>query len=121
ADWLEAVRAEAGDRIFINARVDSFLLGRTDPAEAITRCRLYLAAGADCVYPLGAPPEHLPLLRKETGALINMAPWPPGGPSIPELGRLGASRITFGPFLQHQAATAVRKMAEKLRTEGFPG
>ncbi|MET7616435.1 isocitrate lyase/phosphoenolpyruvate mutase family protein [Streptomyces sp. NPDC005408] len=116
ADWLAEVRAEAGDRLFINARVDSFLRGVSDPAEAITRARLYAAAGADCVYPIAAPPGQLPLLRKEIDVPINVAPFP-GSPPIAELGRLGATRITFGPGLQRKATAAVRKIAEELRAD----
>ncbi|MEO3974094.1 isocitrate lyase/phosphoenolpyruvate mutase family protein [Streptomyces sp. CAU 1734] len=119
ADWLAEVRAAAGDRLFINARVDSFLRGVTDPADAIGRARRYLAAGADCVYPLGVPPEQLPLLRSEIGGPINVAP-SPGGPSIGRLGLLGASRITFGPYLQERSAAAVREMADLLRTGALP-
>ncbi|WP_405601284.1 isocitrate lyase/phosphoenolpyruvate mutase family protein [Streptomyces sp. NBC_01410] len=114
ADWLAEVRAAAGDRLFVNARVDSFLRGVSDPAEAITRARLYAAAGADCVYPFAAPPEQLPLLREEIDVPINVAPLP-GSPGIAELGRLGATRVTFGPYLQQQAMVAVRKLAEGLR------
>ncbi|MGI5402422.1 isocitrate lyase/PEP mutase family protein [Streptomyces sp. CA-135486] len=114
ADWLAEVRAEAGDGLFVNARVDSFLRGVADPAEAISRARLYVAAGADCVYPFAVPPEQLPLLRAEIEGPINVAPFP-GGPSVAELGRLGATRITFGPFLQQKAVAAALKAAEALR------
>jgi 2-methylisocitrate lyase-like PEP mutase family enzyme len=114
ADWLAEVRTEAGDRLFINARVDSFLRGVTDPAEAIARARLYVAAGADCVYPFAVPPEQLPLLREEIEGPINVAPLP-GSPPVAELGRLGATRITFGPGLHLKAMAAVRKIAEELR------
>ncbi|MFC4606595.1 isocitrate lyase/phosphoenolpyruvate mutase family protein [Streptomyces maoxianensis] len=114
ADWLAEVRAEAGDRLFVNARVDSFLRGVKDPGEAIARARLYVAAGADCVYPFAVPPEQLPLLREEIEGPINVAPLP-GSPPVAELGRLGATRITFGPGLHQKAMAAVRKIAEELR------
>jgi 2-methylisocitrate lyase-like PEP mutase family enzyme len=115
ADWLAEVRAEAGDRLFINARVDSFLRGVSDPAEAITRARLYVAAGADCVYPFAVPPERLPMLRAEIAGPINVAPLP-GSPPVQELGRLGATRITFGPGLHTRAMAAVREIARELRS-----
>lgn len=115
ADWLAEVRAEAGDRLFINARVDSFLRGVSDPAEAITRARLYVSAGADCVYPFAVPPEQLPLLRAEIEGPINVAPLP-GSPSVAELGRIGATRITFGPGLHLRAMAAVREIARELRS-----
>ncbi|MFF4231367.1 isocitrate lyase/phosphoenolpyruvate mutase family protein [Streptomyces sp. NPDC001820] len=114
ADWLAEIRAEAGDRLFVNARVDSFLRGVKDPGEAIARARLYVAAGADCVYPFAVPPEQLPLLREEIEGPINVAPLP-GSTPVAELGRLGATRITFGPGLHQKAMAAVRKIAEELR------
>ncbi|MEV6397835.1 isocitrate lyase/phosphoenolpyruvate mutase family protein [Streptomyces sp. NPDC051907] len=118
ADWLAEVRAEAGDRLFVNARVDSFIRGASDPADAIVRARLYLAAGADCVYPIGARPEGLVALRAEITAPINAAPYP-GPPSISELGRLGATRITFGPALHDHSTASLRALAQTLRTARF--
>ncbi|MEU9982781.1 isocitrate lyase/phosphoenolpyruvate mutase family protein [Streptomyces sp. NPDC050856] len=115
ADWLARVRAEAGDRLFVNARVDTFLHDGADPADAIVRGRLYRAAGADCVYPIMAPPEHLPRLRAEIGAPLN-AVAVPGGPAVAELGRLGATRVTFGPGLLRRALAAVRDIADEVRS-----
>ncbi|SCF05988.1 2-Methylisocitrate lyase, PEP mutase family [Micromonospora coriariae] len=114
ADWLAEVRAEAGDALFINARVDTFLVGTGDPADAVARARLYVAAGADCVYPLLAPPEVLPLLREGIEGPINMAA-EPDKESVAELGRLGATRITFGPGMQRYAARAVGELGAALR------
>ncbi|GAA1356440.1 isocitrate lyase/PEP mutase family protein [Streptomyces beijiangensis] len=113
ADWLAEVRTEAGDALFINARVDTFLRGIDDPAEAVSRAHRYLAAGADCVYPITAPPDQLPHLAAGIDAPINVGA-PPGGPSLAELGRLGATRITFGPGLQRRATAAVREIAGAL-------
>ncbi|MBW8701378.1 Carboxyvinyl-carboxyphosphonate phosphorylmutase [Streptomyces sp. MBT84] len=58
ADRIAEVRAAAGDRLFVNARVDSFAHGDGDPERAVERAALYVAAGADCVYPIGAPPTY---------------------------------------------------------------
>jgi 2-methylisocitrate lyase-like PEP mutase family enzyme len=114
ADWLAAVRAEAGDALFINARVDTFLFGTGDPTDAVARARLYVAAGADCVYPLKAPPEVLPILRRGIEGPLNMAA-KPEKESVAALGQLGATRITFGPGMQQQAALATGELAARLR------
>ncbi|MHC0431205.1 isocitrate lyase/PEP mutase family protein [Streptomyces sp. O3] len=111
ADWLAEVRAEAGDRLFLNARVDTFIRGVPDPAAAVDRARLYVAAGADCVYPIHAPVAALPELRAGVDAPLN-AHARPDGASVRELGDAGATRITFGPGL-HQAALA--SLAETVR------
>ncbi|MFC9928514.1 isocitrate lyase/phosphoenolpyruvate mutase family protein [Streptomyces sp. NPDC127190] len=115
AEFLAEVRAAAGDRLFVNARVDVFVHGDGDPERAIERAALYVAAGADCVYPILAPAEVLPLLRSAVqGPLNALARLDGSGPSPAELGGLGATRITFGPGLQRKAAAAVREIAAGL-------
>ncbi|MGP3773830.1 isocitrate lyase/PEP mutase family protein [Streptomyces sp. SDT5-1] len=115
ADWLAEVRSAAGTPLVLNARIDVFIRGAADPiTEAAERARLYVAAGADCVYPIGAPPEAVPALRASIEGPINVGA-PPGGPSPREWGELGATRVTFGPGLQRRAMGAVREMAEGLR------
>jgi 2-methylisocitrate lyase-like PEP mutase family enzyme len=113
ADWLAEVRQEAGDDLFLNARVDTFGLGGTDPEAAITRARHYIAAGADCVYPIAAPPEALPTLRAGITGPLNAVSMP-AAETVRELGGLGATRITFGPLLQFQAMAALRAAADQL-------
>ncbi|MGW2325354.1 isocitrate lyase/PEP mutase family protein [Streptomyces sp. NPDC001700] len=123
ADRLAAVRAEAGDGLVINARVDVFAHGEfeggADGTEraaeaAIERGRAYAAAGADCVYPIFAPPELLPRLAAAIGAPVNAAAFAPDGPSPAELGRLGAARVTFGPRLYRATMAAARDLAQQL-------
>ncbi|WP_328432021.1 MULTISPECIES: isocitrate lyase/PEP mutase family protein [unclassified Streptomyces] len=116
ADWLAEVRAAAGDELFVNARVDTFVRGVFDPDRAIERAALYVAAGADCVYPIGAPVSVLPLLRSGILGPVNVHGALDGkGPSPTELGELGATRITFGPLLQRRAALALQGMADELK------
>ncbi|MFI7411248.1 isocitrate lyase/phosphoenolpyruvate mutase family protein [Streptomyces sp. NPDC049627] len=121
ADWLAEVRAAAADRLFVNARIDTFIRppGAADPKQAaeraIERAALYVAAGADCVYPIGAPTDVLPLLRSGIQGPINVHGTVTGdGPSPTELGELGATRITFGPGFQRSAAQALRDIAADL-------
>lgn len=114
ADWLAEVRAEAGDALFINARVDTFLCGTRDPADAVARARLYVAAGAECVFPLLAPPEVLPVLREGIEGPINMI-GELDKASLAELGRLGATRISFGPRVHQRAMAAIGALAARLR------
>ncbi|MGI5457244.1 isocitrate lyase/PEP mutase family protein [Streptomyces sp. CA-249302] len=116
ADWLAEVRYAAGDRLFVNARVDVFEYGDGDPERAIERAALYVAAGADCIYPIDAPADVLPLLRSGIQGPINVyAKLGEGTLSAIELGELGATRVTFGPRLQRWAALAFQGIAEELR------
>src|SRR3954469_24702202 len=58
AERLTAIREAAGDGgLVVNARVDVFLRNRSTPQgelvdEAAARALAYLAAGADCIYPI---------------------------------------------------------------------
>jgi 2-methylisocitrate lyase-like PEP mutase family enzyme len=116
ADWLAEVRSVAADRLFVNARVDTFLHGDGNPERAIERAALYVAAGADCVYPIAAPADVLPLLRSGIQGPVNVFARLDGeGPSPTALGELGATRITFGPGLQRRAALALQGMAGELK------
>ncbi len=119
AEWLAEVRAAAGPELFVNARVDVYIRRVPDPVEAaITRARLYAEAGADCVYPIAAPPADLPALRAALGDLPLNALAGPGGPPFAELGRLGATRITFGDGLLLRASEDLSAMATKLWEAG---
>ncbi|WP_420310908.1 isocitrate lyase/PEP mutase family protein [Streptomyces sp. YS-B37] len=116
AEWLAEVRAVAADRLFVNARVDVFLHGDGDPERAIERAALYVAAGADCVYPIMAPAGVLPLLRSGIQGPVNVLGRLDGeGPSPTALGELGATRITFGPGLQRWTALALEERAVELK------
>ncbi|MGW0782104.1 isocitrate lyase/PEP mutase family protein [Streptomyces sp. NPDC002913] len=118
ADRLAEVRAAAGGRLFVNARVDTYIHG--DPAatdvagDTVARARLYAEAGADCVYPIMAPGEVLPRVAAAVPVPLNALGSPDGPGAARRLGKLGAARITFGPQLQRAAAQAVRGLADRL-------
>lgn len=114
ADWLGEVRQAAGDALFINARVDTFLFGTGDVADAVERARLYVAAGADCVYPLLAPTGVFPALRESIDGPLNMAA-KTSKESVAELARLGVTRITFGPEMQRESTWAIGALAAQIR------
>jgi 2-methylisocitrate lyase-like PEP mutase family enzyme len=129
ADFLAAVRAEAGGELVINARVDVYIRQRADgvaaadPAsrqavtdEAIARANRYLAAGADCVYPILAPGAAIAELVRRIQGPVN-AMFRPGGLTLAELAGLGVARVTFGGGLHAQAARAIQAMAAALAAE----
>jgi 2-methylisocitrate lyase-like PEP mutase family enzyme len=120
ADYLAAVREAAGSALVINARVDVFVRPLPEGAvavdDAVRRARAYLAAGADCVYPIIAPPSSLPRLVSEIGGPVN-AMWWPGGPALGELARSGVARITFGSGLHTRVMLQVWEMAGHLAAE----
>ncbi|AKJ11238.1 carboxyvinyl-carboxyphosphonate phosphorylmutase [Streptomyces incarnatus] len=119
AEFLAEVRSAAAGRLFVNARVDTFVHGDKDPGRAIERAALYVAAGADCVYPILAPAAVLPLLRSGIQGPLNALARLDGegwaGPSPAGLGELGATRVTFGPGPQRRAAAALQGIADSLK------
>jgi len=116
ADYLAEFCAAAAGRIFLNARVDTFVHGDGDLGRTVERAALYIAAGAGCVYPIMAPVAALPVLRAGIEGPLNvLARLDTDGPGPAALGGLGATRITFGPQLQRRATAAARDLAASLR------
>lgn len=107
ADYLAAVRAAAaslGVDLVINARTDSFLRGVGSPAEQLTasidRGARYVAAGADCVYPIAATdPAVIRALVEGIPGPVNVV-YGQGERSLAVLAKLGVARVSFGPALQ---------------------
>ncbi|GIF66563.1 carboxyvinyl-carboxyphosphonate phosphorylmutase [Asanoa ishikariensis] len=104
ADFLDAVREAAGADLVINARVDAYIRVPTDPLPvALERMRRFLAAGADCVYPIGAT------IREDITALTATGPvnilFTPATPTLAELAALGVARVSFGDGI-HEALAA---------------
>ena len=97
---VEQVRAarEAAP-IVLNARVDTFLSGSGDLAEGVERARAYLAAGADCVYPImlverDAVERFVQAVEGPVNVVVTATT-----PSLEELERIGVARVTWGSGL----------------------
>ncbi|AXB44595.1 isocitrate lyase/PEP mutase family protein [Amycolatopsis albispora] len=103
AELLGAVREAAGDGLVINARVDVFLGAEDEKAvldDAVERARKYLAAGADCVYPIHVRSAEVlrAFVAAVSPAAVNATLFP-GGPQRAELAELGVARISLGAGL----------------------
>lgn len=108
-DLLAGVVAAAGDAgvpLVVNARVDVFVrpssgagaaIGLVD--EAISRGRRYLAAGADCVYPILATGDDvISRLADAFDGRVNVL-YRAGVPSLARLAQIGVARISLGAGL----------------------
>ncbi|MBP2474490.1 2-methylisocitrate lyase-like PEP mutase family enzyme [Crossiella equi] len=122
AAWLASVKA-AGD-VVLNARVDTFISRSVAPEDrlpqAIERGRAYLAAGADCVYPIGlTDPEGIREFTSAVGGPVNVH-FHFGGPSVAELASFGVARISLGAGLfkvaQQAVADAVATLGDNTST-----
>lgn len=114
---------EGGVPIVINARVDTFMVGFGDSteervAETLRRTRAYLAAGADCVYPIAlADAAVIARLCAALDAPVNVGARA-GLPGVAELARLGVARISTATRLAALALSCAREAALRLRDEG---
>jgi 2-methylisocitrate lyase-like PEP mutase family enzyme len=107
AERLRAVRhaaTEAGVDIVMNARVDVLRLegdGRELFEEVVRRARLYLQAGADCVFPIRLAEDELidEFVRRVEGPVNVVGA---GAPPLARLAELGVARVSFAGFLMNQ-------------------
>jgi 2-methylisocitrate lyase-like PEP mutase family enzyme len=109
---IRAIR-EAVPELVINARVDVFLNGSGEVDETVARANAYLAAGADCAYPIFCPPETVAELAQRIDGPINVL-LTPKMPSAAELAALGAARLTWGAGL---AGLAYKEAARVVAAE----
>lgn len=118
ADRLRAVRraaTNAGVHVVLNARVDVLRLEgdrRKLFEEAVRRARLYVQAGADCVFPIRLTDDELigEFVRRVEGP-VNVVGV--GAPPLARLTELGVARVSFAGFLMNQLYGAhERKLSE---------
>lgn len=113
---------KAGVPLVINARCDIFFLQHgaesTRFAATVERCKAYLSAGADCVYPFGLrDPATIAEFVKAVGAPVNIT-GRPGMPDRTALERLGVARITIASAPTLVAMSAIQKLAAELYKTG---
>lgn len=116
------VADHVGIPIVINARCDLYFYGLGSDAErfaeTVARCRAYVAAGADCVYPFGLrDPGIIGALVAALGVPVNIT-GRPGMPDAASLEQLGVARITIATAPALVAMAAVRALAEGLHATG---
>jgi len=122
---LQAARAAArkeGVPIVLNARCDIFHLQygeeSTRFAATVERCKAYLVAGADCVYPFGLrDPAVIGAFVKAVGGPVNIT-GRAGMPDAATFERMGVARITIASAPTLVAMSAIQKLAVELRATG---
>lgn len=119
-----AVAAAEAERVpfVLNARTDALLRpggGQDAVAEAITRGRAYVEAGARCVFVPGLLDETaVQRLVEGIGHRMVSVIGVPGSLSPARLQELGIARISYGPWPQRVALTALRDSAASLLSGG---
>ena len=119
-----AAGAKAGVPFVVNARTDAFLkAGDKDPeavlADAIERGRAYLDAGASTFFVPGRLDEPtVTRLVEALGPQIVNVIGVPGSLSLATLQRLGVARVSYGPWSQNVALTALATLAQDVYAGG---
>jgi 2-methylisocitrate lyase-like PEP mutase family enzyme len=119
-----AAGVHAGVPFVLNARTDAFLMaGDRDPeavlADAVVRGRAYLGAGASTFFVPGKLDERtVARLVDALGPLTVNVIGVPGSLSLETLQRLGVARVSYGPWSQNVALTALADLAENVYAGG---
>jgi 2-methylisocitrate lyase-like PEP mutase family enzyme len=123
ASVMRAALDEGVPDFVLNARTDAFLAGGRDPhdvlADAIVRGRAFLDAGAPVVFVPGRlTDEQVEELVDAFGPQrLTLLP-APGSPPLARLQELGVARVSFGPYPQRVALTALQEMVEEVGRGG---
>ena len=124
---IAAVKARTPD-VFVNARTDTYWLGRPSLDETLERAQAYVDAGADGIFVPGVTDE------REIAALAEALPVPlnvlfsPDTLTVPRLAELGVARISTGSLLYRvalgaaiDAATADPGRSQRVRSPVLRG
>ncbi|AYN34261.1 isocitrate lyase/phosphoenolpyruvate mutase family protein [Streptomyces albus] len=122
---IAAARAAAdtaGVPLFLNARTDTYLRGIGAPegrlAETLERAAAYVAAGADGIFVPGVTDlDTVARLAEGIPVPLNILVGP-GAPSVAELGKAGAARVSLGSSVASAAYAVARRAAAELHAEG---
>ncbi|MGW6924658.1 isocitrate lyase/PEP mutase family protein [Streptomyces sp. NPDC054950] len=141
---IAAVKA-AAPGLFVNARTDTYWIGergergkrggrgecgerggrgeRRDRggAETLSRLDAYQQAGADGVFVPGLTDAgEIAALVARLDVPLNIL-YSPTGPTVPQLGDLGVSRVSLGSFLYRRAVGAALDALDEIREGHRPG
>ncbi|MFE0219304.1 isocitrate lyase/phosphoenolpyruvate mutase family protein, partial [Streptomyces albidoflavus] len=113
---------KAGTDLFLNARIDTYLLGLGAPehrlTETLNRAHRYVAAGAGGIFVPGVTdPATISALAAEIPVPLNVMAGP-GAPSVAELGRLGVARVSLGSGVAQAACGVAGRAARELLAGG---
>jgi 2-methylisocitrate lyase-like PEP mutase family enzyme len=128
AERVSVIREMAtaeGIPVFLNARTDVYLISGEEMAgrfqQAIDRARIYIDAGADCIFIPDMPGtldrETLVRLVSEIKAPINIIAGEKT-PSVSELEKIGIARLSFGPRPMRATLALLRNIAREIRDQG---
>ena len=125
AERYAAARAaadETGVALFVNARIDTYLLSVGDPAtrldHTLARAEAFVAAGVDGVFvPGAADRDTLAALVAGVSAPLHALAWA-GAPSVATMRALGVAKVTVGARIALAAYSLAARAATEMLTDG---
>jgi 2-methylisocitrate lyase-like PEP mutase family enzyme len=111
----------AGSQIVLTARAENLLHGRDDLDDTIARLQAFEQAGAAVLFAPGLrEADDIKRVVEAVGRPVNVLALP-GAPTVPELAKLGVSRISVGGALAFAALGTLVEAATELREKGTYG
>lgn len=121
---IRAVAEEAGVRLFINARTDTYFAPTNDPVaryeETLRRAQMYIEAGADGIFVPGLEsPEEMARMAQALERPLNIYAGYAGLPPVDELRRAGVRRVSLGCGPLQAVLALARRIASETLNEGI--
>jgi 2-methylisocitrate lyase-like PEP mutase family enzyme len=124
AERLAAVKAAArseGVDLVLNARVDVFIRRQGTAEEQLEdglhRARLYLEAGADCIYPIILADEVAIAEFVQVAGIVNVTMRRGSPLSLAGVASLGVRRVSYATSVFREAAAAVEQIVGEIHSE----
>jgi len=124
AERLSAVKAaakDAGVDLVLNARVDVFIRRQGTPEQqledGLRRARLYLEAGADCIYPIILADEAMIAEFVRAASTVNITMRRGGRLSLAQLAGLGVRRASYATSIFREVSATVQDIMNDIRDE----
>jgi 2-methylisocitrate lyase-like PEP mutase family enzyme len=122
---IAAVRtmvAQAGARLFINARTDTYCVANNDAAaryaDTVRRSQLYASAGADGIFVPGMDLGDVVRFTNAVSLPVNIYAGGGWGPPVHALTRAGVRRISLGCGPMQSVFAALRRIAVEASVRG---
>ena len=105
----------------VQLRVDVFIRRQGAPeeqlADGLRRARLYLEAGADCVYPIILTDEAMIAEFVQAVGIVNVTMRRGGPLSLERVASLGVRRVSYATSVFREAAAAVEHIVGAIHDE----
>lgn len=117
-----AVATDAGVDLYLNARIDTYLMGVGEPEsrfdDVVLRAAAYAEAGASGIFVPGVTDaETVAALAKEIALPLNVLVGP-GALPVAEFAALGVARVSLGSGIAQAAYGLVRRAVTEVLTHG---